>query len=128
MLKPYTLEMYQKDPESAKRVVYRDGSKPQFICVRSRSKEFPFTSVYQNGDSYNHTIAGNYTTNYLGPFDLLIDVPDEITEGWINVYNKGNGGIYSSKEMADVCAVSNRLACLHITYNHTTGQPTIEKV
>lgn len=103
----------------------RDGRDARVICVDRKHELYPVMALV--ADSFGHETMhsfeedGRFCNSGNGCLDLM--PPTEKREGWLNVYRSKPSGrdhtstkMFESKEVADACAASDRIACVRIEY------------
>ncbi len=113
------------DPK--KPVQTRKGDKARIVCtdVKSYGDEWPILALitHSNGCELlrQYTRLGRMGKVYDNDHDL-VNVPEE-HEAWINLYG-GEGDScywYSTREVADQCAGTDRIACIKIKFKDGEG-------
>jgi hypothetical protein len=102
-----------------KPVQTRDGRRVRILCADAKG-DFPIIGAVEERDgterSVNWMRDGRYLCSGPSTSDLL-NRPGK-RSFWVNVYPEGGGHdtCHKTKEAADFCASSKRLACIEFTY------------
>jgi len=101
-----------------KPVQTRDGRKARIICTDMKRSDYPIVALTDRGD-YEvcdlFTIDGTCSLSAEPHKNNLINVPEKHTV-YINMYPDGREFSYASREEADECAATNRIACVKVEY------------
>ena len=74
-------------------------------------------------DAHTWCIDGRWNMLKPGHSFNLVEVRPRIRrEGWVNIHEDDAYDIYKTKELADSCAASDRLACIKITIDCEEGE------
>jgi len=121
-----TLKLNPDNPLSTP-VQTRDGRKARLICVDKKNADgyvlvVLVTDVEDRNNEYTHWYQEDGKVDKhntcSSPSDL-INVPVKHT-GWVNIYRKASR-IYPTKEEADSCSGSDRIACIKIEFEEGEG-------
>lgn len=111
--------MSDKPFDPTKPVMLRSGWAARIICTDFKGISASIIALIDEGNFesvHSYTEKGWYFPNETSPRDL-INIPTK-KEGWINIYPdmKCSVTIHASKNDADGCAGSDRIACVRIEW------------
>ena len=122
-MKPFNLKEYIKNPN--RELVTGIGRKARIICTNRKDADYPIVALisneFGNGEStLYYTMEGKFYTDSTSSLDLFF--ASEKHEGWVNLYKSGSevyttgGGVYFSKEQAEVIAGPTCIATIKIEW------------
>lgn len=104
----------------------RDGEKVRIYCTDGGG-DYPVHGAIWNINteewlSFQWTSEGKFHNGAEDDFDLFEVKPRIHRERWVNVYRDKTLGFYYSKESADKCAESDRMACVKVVIGCEEGE------
>lgn len=126
MTKP-PLDLTKRNADGTfQQVQTRDGRKARIICVDRKVPDYPVVALIDSNDGgeiASFTITGTYVQTVTHTLDL-IPIPTRIKRDvWINVYRSGTDYCtHASRDLADRCASSQRLACIKVPIDCQEGE------
>lgn len=122
MMKPFNREAAKAgDP-----VIHRTGTPARIICFERADTKRPLVVLSTDEDSVEHVLTFREDGKYCAggessPYDLFMAPVKR--EGWANLYPidrphsmARNGVVYESEKLANECAQSDRIACIHLEW------------
>ena len=99
----------------------RDGRKVEILRI-IKNPIYPVAGIIYGRDMaiwdslVSWTLEGIYNFKEEDGKDIVSEWREPIVfRGWVNIYPDGARSIYETKERADYCANSDRIACVYVT-------------
>lgn len=107
-----------------KPVQTRDGQPVTILTTKRDSDNYPVVGMISNTDVHVFTTDGKYL---YGGNDYHLDLVNVTVkhEAWINIHHHKDGSpwscSYKTKEQADYCVGTGRIACVRVEYEKGDG-------
>ncbi len=106
----------------------RCGEKAEIVyAFKNNTNDYPFLAVLHknSGTQYEITVTndGLYITGKTDPDDLIAPWPKKVkVEWWLNVDADGASSFFGDREIANICASEDRIACVKIDMEVEEGE------